>query len=825
MASLGPTFGRGAMTNHWNDLANSDCIFIVGANPAENHPISFKHVSAALDKGAKLIVADPRFTRSAAKADMYVRLRPGSDIALFNCLSNYVIQNNLFHKDYILHYTNASFLVKPGFSFQDGLFSGFDPAKKAYDFSTWDYELDAQGEPVTDPTLQHPRCVFQLLKQEFSRYTPELAELVTGVPKEQILALAQLYGSTGQPGKAGTIMYAMGATQHSTGVQIIRSYSILQLLLGNMGIPGGGINALRGESNVQGSTDMALLFHVVPGYMGIPSAAKHPTLKDYLEQETPKASFWVNKPKFFISLLKAWWLDAATPENNFAYDYLPKIGKGFEGGGYSWVPMMQAMYTGGIKGLIAWGMNPAVGSSNLNHTYAALANLDWLAVFDLWETETSIFWKRPGANPKEIKTEVFLFPVADALEKEGSISNSGRWIQWRYQAARAHGDAKSDLWYVNRLALELKKLYREDPKAVCPQPIGHLSWNYGDDPDVHLVAKEINGFTVADRKQVPNFLALKDDGSTACGNWIYSGFYPGPDKKDNKAAARDKKDPSGLGLYPGWAFAWPVNRRIIYNRCSVDAHGQPWNPEKTLVRWDAAANKWIRNDVPDFKWIDPATKTEVPPEGSVKTAYLMLPEGRARLFVPKGFTREGPYPVHYEALECPFINPVYPKQQSNPVVKIWKSKLDQYAEICDPRYPYIATTFRVTEHWQTGALTRNLSWQAQLFPEMFVEISPGLAKAKNIKAGDWVKVSSARGSVLARAQVTNRVQPFRCGLPGMENTVEMVALPWHFGFAGLVTGGPDKKQNYAANQLSPAVGDANTMIPEYKVFLVNLEKA
>ena len=465
MASLGPTFGRGAMTNHWNDLANSDCILIVGANPAENHPISFKYITAAKDKGAKLIVADPRFTRSAAKADLYIRLRPGSDIALFNCLSNYAMVNNLVHKDYVVNYTNASFIIKPGFAFADGLFSGFDKEKKSYDYATWDYETDAQGNPLTDPTLQNPRCVFQLLQAEFSRYTPEMAASVTGVPQEKILEMAKTFCATGQPGKAGTIMYAMGATQHSTGVQVIRSYSILQLLLGNMGLPGGGINALRGENNVQGSTDMALLFNIVPGYMAIPSAANHPTLKDYLDKETPKASFWINKPKFFVSLLKAFWGEAATPENSFAYDYLPKIGKGYEGGGYSWIPLFQSMYKGGIKGMLVWGMNPAVSSSNLNQTYAALANLEWLAAFDLWETDTSVFWKRPGANTKDIKTEVFLFPAADSLEKEGSASNSGRWIQWRYQAVKPHGDAKSDLWYANRLALELKKLYQDRPQS------------------------------------------------------------------------------------------------------------------------------------------------------------------------------------------------------------------------------------------------------------------------------------------------------------------------------------------------------------------------
>ena len=814
------------MTNHWNDLANSDCVMIVGCNPAENHPISFKYITQVQEKGGKLIVADPRFTRSASKADLYVRLRPGTDVALFAGLINYALANELYFKDYIVNYTNATFLVRGDFSFnsQEGLFSGFDPEKRTYDIASWDYDLDKDGKPVTDPTLQNPRTVFQLMKQEYTKYTPELVQQVTGVPKDTFAKMAALYCATGKPDRAGTLLYAMGGTQHTTGVQIIRAYTILQQLLGNMGIAGGGINALRGENNVQGSTDMGLLCHIVPGYMAIPSEATHPTLKDYLDKETPKASWWVNKPKYFVSLLKAFWGDAATPENEFAYHFMPKVGKGYEGAGYSWLPLFENMAEGNIHGMLVWGMNPAIGSSNLNQTYNALDKLKWMAAFDLWETDTSVFWKRPGANPRDIKTEVFLFPAADALEKEGSASNSGRWLQWRYQAVKPQGDARSDLWYVNALALELKKLYKDDAKAVAPEPIVNLNWKYGEDPDVHLVAKEINGYTWADKKQVANFVALKDDGSTASGCWIYSGYYPGPDKKDNKAAARNGKDPSGLGLYSGWSFSWPVNRRIIYNRCSVDASGQPWNPQKALVGWDQEARKWTRNDVPDFKWIDLATKVEFPPDESLKAPFIMLPEGKSRLFVPKGLCKDGPFPEHYEALECPFINPVF-KQQSNPVIKIWKSAWDTVAQICDPRYPIIATTFRVTEHWQAGAMTRNLTWQNEMMPEMFVEMSPALAKAKGIKPGDWVKVRSSRGEVLARANVTNRVAAFSCGPPGQQNTVEMVALPWHFGFAGLKTGGPDRTKNYAANQLAPMVGDANTMIPEYKVFLVAVEKA
>ena len=810
------------MTNHWNDIANSDCVMIIGCNPAENHPVSFKWITKAMDQGAKLIVVDPRFTRSASKADQYVRLRPGTDIALMAGLINYVISNNLFHREYVANYTNAAFVVNKDFAFKDGLFSGYDKAKRAYDPATWSYEEDAEKKPVTDPTLTNPRCVFQIMKQFYARYTPQLVEEVTGVPKKQVLELAALYGATGQPGKAGTLLYAMGGTQHTTGVQIIRSYTLLQQLLGNMGVPGGGINALRGESNVQGSTDMAILFHILPGYMPVPSEAKTPTLKDYIAS-TPKAGYWSNRPKFFVSLLKAFWGDAATTGNDFAYDYLPKVGKGYQNSGYSWIPLFESMGEGGVKGLMVWGMNPAVSSPNLNQAYDALAKLEWLAAFDLWETDTSVFWKRPGAKTKDIKTEVFLFPAADSMEKEGSVSNSGRWLQWRYQAVKAHGDAKSDLWYLNRLALELKKLYLADPKAPCPDPIVKLNWNYGDDPDVHLVAKEINGYTVADKKQVANFTKLTDDGATACGNWIYSGSYPGPDKKNNLMARRDKKDPSNLGVYPNWSWAWPVNRRIIYNRCSVDPQGQPWNKDKALFKWDPVAKTWAKFDVPDFGWINAKTKEQIPPEVSAKSPFIMLPEGKSRIFVPGGACKEGPLPEHYEALECPYVNYVSP-QQSNPVMKVWKSELDRVAQVCDPKYPVIATTFRVTEHWQAGAMTRNLTWQAEMMPEMFVEISPSLAKAKGIKAGDWVKVKSVRGEVMARADVTHRVAPFTCGKPGLQSTVEMVALPWHFGFAGLITGGPDAQSNYAANQLAPMVGDANTMIPEYKVFLVDVQK-
>ncbi len=820
VAALGPTFGRGAMTNHWIDIKNSDCVFVIGANPAGNHPVSFYYINKAREAGAKLIVADPRFNRSASQADLFIRLRPGTDIALIGGMINHVMQNNLHDEAYVREYTNASFLVREDFRFDDGLFSGYDAAARRYDATTWDYQTDADGKPLQDKTLQHPRTIFQLLKAQYSRYTPDAAMRVTGVPPADFEKLCRTYCATGSPGKSGTILYAMGATQHTVGVQYIRSYAILQLLLGNMGVPGGGINALRGESNVQGSTDMGLLADALPGYMALPDRTRHQSLRAYLERETPKSGYWTNKPKFLVSLLKAFWGEAARKDNDFCYDYLPKIGSGgFRGGGFTWLSLFQAMYAGEIKGMLVWGMNPSVSCSNANMANQALGKLDWLAVFDLWETETAAFWKRPGANPKDIGTEVFLFPAAASFEKEGTITNSGRWMQRRSQAVEPPGQARSDLWYLDSLYRELKRLYVSDASAVFPDPILNLNWNYGENgPDVELVAREINGYTVADKAQLANFTRLADDGSTACGNWLYSGFYPGPRPEDNKAAARDAADPSGLGLYPGWAYAWPLNRRVLYNRASADAAGTPWNKERALVRWDAAKKAWVNHDVPDFAWKDAKTGEMIPPETSAASPFIMLPEAKARLFVPRGATRDGPFPEHYEPLESPVAN-VLSRRQNNPVIRIWDADLDKTAPVGSKEFPVIATTFRLSEHWQAGAMTRNLPLLVELVPEMFVEMSPELARARGIKEGEWVLVVSPRGQCRARAVVTRRMQAYRLG----EERREVVALPWHFGFSGLARGGPHD-ENYAANQLSPNVGDANTNIPEYKAFLCDVRK-
>jgi formate dehydrogenase major subunit len=801
------------MTNHWTDIKNSDCIIICGGNPAENHPASFRWVLAAKDKGAKLIVVDPRFNRSAAKADIFAHIRPGTDIAFFGGLINYILENKLYHEEYVKNYTNAPLLVDPRFKFSDGLFSGYDPSTRKYDNSTWQYQLDEEGNPKRDMSLKDPNCVFQLLKKHYARYDVDTVSKITGIPKDKFIEIAKTYGESGKPGKAGTLLYAMGLTQHTYGTQNIRAFAIIQFLLGNVGMPGGGINAERGESNVQGSTDLALLFHIIPGYMPTPVASKHPTLKDYLEQKKFTAGgYWVNGPKFFVSLLKAFWGDAAKPENDFAYHYLPKLGKGHKGGGYSHIALFEAMYDGVIKGLMVWGQNPVVGGPNANLERKAMENLDWLIVADLWETETASFWKAPGVDPKKVKTEVFLLPAASSIEKEGSVTNSGRTIQWRYKAIDTLGEAKSDLWMLNKIYLELQKLYESDPAAPNREAILNLYWDYGDDePDAESILFEMHGFTWPDKKPVKNFTKLADDGSTACGNWIYSGIFDG---YKNLSKRYDRSDPSGLGVYPNWAWCWPVNRRVLYNRCSSDPKGRPWSKEKAYIWWDG--KKWITNDVPDFKYKDATTGEMVPPEVSAKSPFFMLPEGVGRIFASS--LKDGPLPEHYEPVESPLENILSP-QQNNPVIKIWDSDMDKLAKVGSEEYPIIATTYRLVEHWQAGAMTRNLPWLCELQPEVFVEISKELAEEKGIKNGEWVKVVSARGELEAVAMVTSRIKPLNVN----GKKVHMIGIPWHYGYKGECPGGP-KYKHYGANQLTPHVGDGNTMIPEYKSFLVDIRK-
>ena len=785
------------MTNHWNDIQHTDCALIIGANPAENHPMSFKWLQKARENGGKIISVDPRFTRTSSQADLYGALRSGTDIAFIGGLISYAIENKLYHHDYVAKYTNASFLVNENFSFNDGIFSGYNEATRSYDRSTWTFQTDEEGKIKRDETLTHPRTVFQLLKKHYSRYDVDTVTSVTGTDKEAYLQIAETYCGTGAANKTGTIMYAMGTTQHTVGTQNVRSYAMLQLLLGNIGRPGGGVNALRGESNVQGSTDFALLSHILPGYLGAPTAAgKHNTLQDYLKNETPSAGYWVNKPKFMVSLLKAFYGPNATAENEFGYQFLPKGNKN-----YTHISLFEAMHNNEIKGMFAFGQNPVVGGPNAGKEQEALSNLDWLVAVDLWETETAAFWsKEAGANPAEINTEVFLLPAAASFEKEGSITNSGRWMQYRWKAIDSKGEAKSDLEILNTLAKRVKKLYATGSGAK-DLPINALDWNYGsgDHPDIDLVCREINGYDTVTGKQVLNFTKLKDDGTTCSGNWIYSGFYPETGK--NLSQRRDSKD-TGMSNYLNWSFSWPVNRRILYNRSSADYNGQPWSKGKEVIWWDESAQKWVGHDVPDF------AGTKAPSAAGGKDPFIMLKDGVGSIFGP---VNEGPFPEHYEPYESPIPNALS-SIELNPVVKIWTGKRNEKGESSE--FPIVATTYRLTEHWQAGAMTRNLEWLSELMSEMFVEISEELAEEKGIKNKDKVIVSSARGSIEAYAMVTKRFKPYT--IRGTK--VHQLGMPWHFGYKGIVTGG-------TANRLTPHIGDGNTMIPEYKAFLCNVRRA
>lgn len=830
------------MTNHWIDLKNSDVIFVIGGNPAENHPASMLWINRARqDRKARLLVVDPRLTRTGARADLYAPIRSGTDIVFLGGLINYAIQHRLYNAEYVSAYTNALTLINPGYKGPgelNGLFSGFNPQKKSYNPETWQYQTEAltvNGKTVTVPKraarLDDPNSVFAHLRRHYARYTPEMIERVCGTPKEAFLALAETFCATGKPGKAGTILYAMGQTQHTVGTQNVRVMAVLQLLLGNIGVPGGGVNALRGESNVQGSTDMALLFQDLPGYLGCPTEAHSEFAKYAGKFDT--TSFWANGPKFFVSLQKAWFGDAATKENDWAYHYLPKLG-----GNYSWIPLFEAIYAGKIKGLIAMGQNPAVCGPNARFERKALGNLDWLVVMDLFETETAAFWRAPGVDPKTIKSEVFLLPAVDAMEKAGSIVTSGRLIQWRDQVAAAPGEAKEDIWILDRIAKALKAFYKESA-APKDRPIQELAWDYGDPPEAARVAREINGFALADVKDaagkvlvekgktLPGFgiiAAAANPEVIACGNWLYSGYFHPIDDGTGvfmpAAERRGLKDPGDLGVYPYWGWAWPANRRILYNRASARPDGRPWSEETKLIWWDAGQKKWAGYDVPDFAptkapdaKADPAGTALAAQSGT--DAFIMKADGKAWLFAPKGLS-DGPLPEHYEPLESPIANPLS-RIQVNPVVKIWSTDRDQ--EIGDrvgaaDKFPIVCTTYRLTEHWQAGAMSRTLPWLAEAQPDMFVEISRELAAEKGIKNGDPVIVSSARGRIRAVAMVTGRFKPLR--IDG--RLVHHIGMPWHYGWLGIATGD-------SANDLTPHVGDANTMIPEYKAFLVDLQKA
>jgi len=803
------------MTNSWTDIGNTDLVIIMGGNAAEAHPCGFKWVTEAkANRGAKLIVVDPRFTRSAAVADFYAPIRQGTDIAFLLGVINYCIQNDKVQWDYAKAFTNAPYLVKEGFSYKDGLFTGYDEAKRDYDKSTWDYELGPDGYVVADDTLQHPRCVWNLLKQHVAIYTPEMVERICGTPKDKFLKVAAMMAETSSPTKTMTSMYALGWTQHSKGSQNIRAMAMLQLILGNIGVRGGGMNALRGHSNIQGLTDIGLMSNLLPGYLTLPNEReidfdKYMSSRGFKPLRPNQTSYWQNYKKFFVSFLKSMWGPAATPDNNFAYDYLPKL----DVPGYDILRTFELMHQGKLNGYFCQGFNPLLSFPNRKKVTEALSKLKFLVVMDPLDTETARFWQNHGefndVDTAKIDTEVIQLPSTCFAEDEGSLTNSGRWLQWHWAAGTPPGEAKHDTWIMAQIYQGLRALYQKEGGAF-PEPIVNLHWPYNDpnDPTSDELAKEINGYVVEDvtdpndptkvvlqkGKQVVNFSVLRDDGKTASGCWIYSGCF---NEQGNNMARRDTSDPDGVGVYPKWSFSWPLNRRVLYNRASCDLSGKPWDPSRKLIEWDGA--KWTVYDVPD---IAPTAKPDV------VGPFIMNAEGTARLFT-RGLMRDGPFPAHYEPFESPIANPLAPKVRGNPAARVFKDDLAQFGDA--DKFPYAATSYRLTEHFHFW--TKHVWVNAVLQPEFFVEISEQLAKEKGIANGGWVRVWSNRNSIRAKALVTKRITPLICD----GKTVHVVGIPLHWGFMG------QTKKGFGPNSLTPFVGDANIETPEFKAFLVNIE--
>lgn len=808
------------MTNHWVDIKNADVVFVMGGNPAEAHPCGFKWaIEAKKNRKAKLVVVDPRFNRTAAVADFYAPIRPGTNIAFFGGVINYLLSNDKIHHDYVRHYTNAAFLIDEGFKFEDGIFSGYDEAKRAYGKDSWKYQIGADGFAKVDETLESPNCVFQLMKKHYSRYTPEAVQQVCGTPKDAFLKVCEYIASTAAPDKTMSYLYALGLTEHSNGSQNIRCMAMIQLLLGNMGMAGGGINALRGHANVQGITDMCAYSQNLPGYLSAPTDAD-PDRATYLAKRTPKAlrpgqmNFPQNFPKWFTSLCKAWYGNAATKDNDFAYDWLPKLG-----GATDTLAIFHAMFEGKINGFFCQGFNPLASVPNKKKVGDALAKLKFMVVLDPLATDTSEFWKPHGefneVDPTKIDTEVFRLPANLFAEHAGTFTNSGRVVQWRWKSVDGPGESKEDTEIMAALFLKLKAMYAKDGGAL-PEPVMNLTWAYNqpDKPSPEELLREINGKALTDLtdpkdptkvlfkagEQLSSFGFLRDDGSTACGNWIYCGTWS---QAGNNTAKRDNSDPSGLGQTLNWGYAWPVNRRILYNRASADLAGKPWDAKRTVLKW--LGDKWGGNDIPDMA---PTAK----PEDYVMP-FIMTPEGVGRLFSREIMT-DGPFPEHYEPFESPLdrnpMHPNNPKARNNPVARVYKGDMEAFGTAKD--FPFVATTYRLTEHFHYW--TKQSKINAIMQPEQFVEIGEELAKERGIKAGDRVKVRSNRGFIKGVAVVTKRIK----ALDVDGKKVHTVGIPIHYGFKGAT------KPGFITNTLTPFVGDANTQTPEYKAFLVNIEK-
>lgn len=823
------------------DLENADCITIMGSNMAENHPVAFRFVVEAQRRGATVIHVDPRFTRTSALANIHAPIRSGSDIAFLGGIIRHILEHDLWFRDFALAYTNIAHIIDPGYrdpEQNDGLFSGYDPETHTYTHDTWQYagkkvmssiaehrvqsqekddgedESMAEGPPPTDPTLQHPNCVYQIMRRHYARYTPEMVERATGCPRATFQRVADEIARASGRERTHAFCYAVGWTHHTTGVQIIRAATIIQGLLGNVGRPGGGILALRGHASIQGSTDIPTLYNMLPTYLPQPNVFhEHATLPDYLRVETPATGWWHNFPKYVVSLLKAWYGLASRPGNEWGYQFLPKLT-----GDVSQLPMTMAMVDGVVRGQFVLGQNPVVGAVNSDLVERGLSKLKWLVVRDIAMTETANFWQkgrlvqRGELAPQDIGTEVFFMPAALAAEKAGSVTNTTRLVQWHDAVTKPPGDSRSELWFMFHLGRRLKELYAD---STAPRDAGlkALTWDYpvidGDgEPDADSVLREINGYTVADRKQLHSYQALKDDGSTACGGWMYSGIYPADGH--NLARSRKPDGPDGPGSHLGWAFSWPSNRRTLYNRASADLNGQPWSERKKMVWWDESKGQWTGADTPDFvltKRPDERPDWSKRPHGmdalGGDAPFIMEADGKCMLFVPSGL-KDGPLPTHFEPPETPVRNPLYGTQH-NPTAKLWKRHGNELAPPEDPRYPYIFTTYRLTELHCGGVMSRVAPHAAELQPEAFVEISPELATELGIAHLGWTVISTLRGEVEVRAMVTERLRPFTIG----DKLVHQIGMPWHFGWEGYARGA-------IANVLLTITGDANTSIHSTK---------
>jgi formate dehydrogenase major subunit len=842
------------------DLANSDCIVIEGSNMAEAHPVGFQWVMEAKARGATVIHVDPRFTRTSALADVHVPLRAGTDIAFLGGLVNHVLTHGLDFRDYVVAYTNAAAILREDFRDTedlDGLFSGWDPGTREYDETSWQYEgaemtaaagqrqapqpgasgsggsdenarphsgedhevsrseeagsggTTIGGKPERDETLQHPRCVYQVLKRHYARYTPELVHEVCGVEPETFLRVAEALTANSGRERTSAFVYSVGWTHHTVGVQYIRTASILQALLGNMGRPGGGILALRGHASIQGSTDIPTLFNILPGYIPMPHARQHGSLDDFVGEAAGSVGFWGNMRDYTVSLLKAWWGDAAQAGNDFAFGYLPRLT-----GDHSSYQTMAHQIQGEVPGYFLVGENPAVGHANAKMARLGLANLEWLVVRDLQMIESATFWQNgPELETGELSTEaigteVFFVPAATHVEKEGTFTNTQRLLQWRHKAVDPPGDCRSDLWFY----FHLGRIVREklagstDPRD---RPLLDLTWDYPtsgghDEPSAEAVLREISG-TGPDGRAVSGYTALEDDGSTACGCWIYSGVYA----DEVNQAARRKPAREQDWVAGEWGWAWPMNRRTLYNRASADPGGRPWSERKRYVYWDEDAGRWTGPDVPDFE----ATKRPdyVPPEGAQAEdgiggadPFIMQNDGKAWLFVPSGLA-DGPMPTHYEPAESPVPNVLY-AQQANPARHEVRGAWNRPNPALSDVFPYVVTTYRLTEHHTAGGMSRTLPYLSELQPEPFVEVSPQLAAERGLEHLGWATLVSARNAIEARVLVSERMRPLH--VAGRE--VHQVGLPYHWGPNGLVSGD-------AANELLGAVMDPNVHIQESKV--------